>query len=248
MIRTPGSYLRCTGTFLLPRNSGVRTACHNFSLSSFPTLMAGFNFLGSFPVAVRFLWCTNRFLRAYSSAEKDSRGSTGRRGIQSWCKHCPREISQDEMAPGWKRTMGNKNAVYFHWLLDMFLQACKQNSFPLSFLHTGLFCIWVAWLENLSGPVVPVSPHLAAEAHLKIRQHCRKPLRQAPQTVLQVSQWLIAQSIQLGQGSPTVPWGPVWFVFLLTAPAVHLHTPALTIPGNFVWEGRGPVLQCLSLP
>lgn len=59
---TLGSYLRCTGSHLLPRNSGDRTACYNFSLSSFPTLMAGFNFLGSFPFAVRFLWCINKFL------------------------------------------------------------------------------------------------------------------------------------------------------------------------------------------
>lgn len=67
---TLGTYLRCTGSCLLPRNSGIRTACHNFSLSSFPTLMAGFNFLGSFPVAVRILWCANRFLWGFFPCKK----------------------------------------------------------------------------------------------------------------------------------------------------------------------------------
>lgn len=46
---------------------------------------------------------------------------------------------------------------------------------------------------ELSGPVVSVSPHLAAGAHLRIRQHCRKPIRQTPQTILQVSLWLTVQ-------------------------------------------------------
>lgn len=39
-------------------------------LSVFSTLMAGLNFLGSFPVAVRILWCANRFLWGFFPCRK----------------------------------------------------------------------------------------------------------------------------------------------------------------------------------
>lgn len=165
------------------------------------------------------------------------------------------------MAPGWARTIGNKNTVHFHWLL----QACRQNSSPLNFLQTGILCMLVAWLESLSGPVVSVSPHLAAGAHLRIRRHCRKLSDKHHRLCYRSHDGSQSKydCIQTGQGSSTAPWAPVWFLLQpqlfisVLLPLLSLVTWAggrssrvwafLKLFGKSYWEGSLKLLEIMAL-
>lgn len=50
-------------------------------------------FWALFQLLSEFFGVLTDFFGVFSPAKKDSTGSTGRRDVQSWCKHCPRDIT-----------------------------------------------------------------------------------------------------------------------------------------------------------
>lgn len=117
--------------------------------------MMDFNFLGSSPAAVLFLWFLKRFL-PFFPAEKDNAGSVGSRSLQSWCEHCPRDIARLRCLQAGQGLLVIKiqcNSIGFglSWFGAFFpfffsaKHAAKNISFSISYRWAYFVCDWCDW-------------------------------------------------------------------------------------------------------